>query len=107
MIKGPVKVTKAKLRSVFSASISSHAIIHHFSHVPIHWQVSLEACEAPGSGVSAVALSLRNLLSARGLGKGRGLQRWGRGQTANRDARTRTTVETGAHAEGQMQQNQM
>ena len=73
MIKGPVKVTKAKLPSVFSACISSHEIIYRFSHVPIHLQVFLEACEVPGSGVSAVALSLRNLLSGRGLGKGRGL----------------------------------
>ena len=73
MIKGPVKVTKAKLPSVFNASISSHEIIYHFSHVPIHLQVFLEACEVPASVFSAVALSLRNLLSGRRLGKGRDL----------------------------------
>ena len=45
MIKGPLKVTKAKLPSVFSACIFSHEMTYRFFHVPIHLQVFLEACE--------------------------------------------------------------
>ena len=45
MIKGPLKVTKAKLPSVFSACIPSHEMTYRFFHVPIHLQVFLEAFE--------------------------------------------------------------
>lgn len=69
IIKGPLKVTKAKLPSVSRARIPNHeSIYYYFFHVLIHRQVFLEPCEGSGSGVSAVALSPRNLRCGRGLG---------------------------------------